>query len=184
MMRRVWPALIAVAVGSSVAACSATPTALPTPSADMRELTGPRPSIALTPATTEDVRPCRLADLQVSLGPSGVAAGTSYQQIDYRNDSSLPCSLAGYPGARFVGGAGAAVGRPAVPTNVMGTSETAVVLSPGETGHNSIGIAATANFPRTRCHPTAAAALHLSDSSRGFRRLGLWCHPASARRSR
>ena len=110
--------------------------------------------------TAAAVSACANSTLRASLAPTGAAAGTAYYALRLTNVSASSCSLFGYPGVSFVSGAaGQQIGSAAARNPLYPV--TTVVLSPNGTANATVGIAAAANYPATRCHPTTAHALRV-----------------------
>src|SRR6266568_3355345 len=53
-------------------------------------------------SSSTSVLSCATSVLAGSLGQPGAAAGTVYYHLLFRNTSSAPCTLGGYPGVSFV----------------------------------------------------------------------------------
>lgn len=104
---------------------------------------------------------CRSSQLTVTLGRGGVAAGTSYQQIDFRNVGAATCTLYGYPSLIFLSHALHA-GRPAKSLNVTGDTVQVVSVAPGQTAHASMGVETAMNFPTTTCRPATTTKIRIA----------------------
>jgi hypothetical protein len=106
---------------------------------------------------------CREPTLQVTLdtGAVGVAAGSSYVPLQFRNASALPCTLTGYPAVEFAAGpAGAAIGAPAVAERSVPAETT--TLAPGGDAHAWLQVLDVASYPARQCKPVTAAGLRIS----------------------
>jgi hypothetical protein len=105
--------------------------------------------------------------VRVSFGPSGAAAGTSYEQIDFQNSGTRPCTLGGYPVLTFVDKLGLQIGSAAEPTNLTGEPIATVTLGPGQYANTSVGTPNPGNWQTTEdpssstCHPLPAAGLRV-----------------------
>lgn len=106
--------------------------------------------------------PCQVSQLSVRLGVGGAAAGTSYQQIDFRNVGTTTCVLSGYPTVVFLDPAGQPVGQPAAPMNLLGTPIGPVELAAGQVGHASLGVATAQNYPAATCKPATTSTIRVS----------------------
>jgi Protein of unknown function (DUF4232) len=66
----------------------------------------PGPTVSVSPTSGPGVSTCRAADLTLSVGGSGVAAGTWSALLVFTNRSSVTCDLTGYPTLLGVGNSG------------------------------------------------------------------------------
>jgi hypothetical protein len=116
---------------------------------------------AAAPTTTEATGPgtrCRNAQLKVSLGTEGAAAGSRYTPLVFTNTSSASCTLDGHPGVSYVAGdKGVQVGDSA--KRDPGTVAT-VTLKPGASASALLHEANYQNFDQSVCKPV---------TTRGFR---------------
>ncbi len=151
--------LFSLATGAAVtillAGCSSsskTSSTTPTPSVTSKAPTtapsttpATTPPASITPTPTASTPPpepanlCTLAELAVTAGQAGGAAGSVYQPILFRNTSSRTCQLQGYPGVAAINAAGqqasqairtpslAGGGLPAAQTLAPGTVVSAIV---------------------------------------------------------
>lgn len=93
-------------------------------------------------STVRSAAPCSDGQLTVSLGGANVAAGSASRVILFRNTSSTPCSLFGYPGVAVLNEAGEQILQATRwMTDVtgdgvwpVGTQVSPVTLDPGKTG--------------------------------------------------
>lgn len=99
--------------------------------------------------------------LSVTLGTTGAAAGTYYQQLLFRNTGARPCALDGYPGVSFTDAGGRQVGPAAKRSNVTGQPITAVVLDANQYANAAVGIPTAQNYPSANCHPVATTGLRV-----------------------
>ncbi len=107
-----------------------------------------------------DVPACMNSTLQPKLALTGAAAGTAYYALRLTNVSGKTCTLSGYPGVSFVSGVhGHQIGSAATRNPVYPV--TTVVLAKNATAHATVGIAAAANYPASRCDPATAHALRV-----------------------
>jgi hypothetical protein len=135
------PATSAPVASPPGSAATATPT--PTPTQAVTELAG----------TAE----CATASLRVSIGRSGVAAGTAYFSLDLTNVSASTCFVQGYPGVSLVTAGDSsseqvgAAGRrdPATPSAM-------IILAPGSTAHSFLGVGTAADYASATCDPVTA----------------------------
>ncbi len=102
--------------------------------------------------------PCPTSDLQVRLGASNGAAGSTYLPIVFTNTGTTSCTLYGYPGVSLAGGSpsaqiGAAAARNPSP------APTTVTLAPGGSANAVLQVTVAGNYPATTCDPTAASTL-------------------------
>jgi len=76
-----------------------------------------RPSSSATGPTTTAQRvagrACVAAQLELTLGEGGAAAGSRYQTVVFTNTGKVECTLTGYPGVSLLDGSGATIGQPA-----------------------------------------------------------------------
>jgi hypothetical protein len=96
----------------------------------------------------------------VSLGLSQWAAGSDYQEIDFINLGSAPCTLFGYPGVSLAGGSpviqiGAAADRD--PTG----HPTRVTLPAHGSAHALLRVVDALNFPASDCAPNPSTYLKI-----------------------
>jgi hypothetical protein len=133
----------------SAPATSASPTETPSPSATVT------PSASASPTAAVAASECTTAQLRLSAGRGGAAAGTFYQSLVFTNISSATCSLRGYPGASYVDSSGGQLGVPA--DRSEGERIRRVVLASGAKAHALLGIPETANFSKSDCQPRQAA---------------------------
>ncbi|HUK68183.1 MAG TPA: DUF4232 domain-containing protein [Streptosporangiaceae bacterium] len=123
----------------------------------------PGTSAPSTPAPAQ-TRPtttaCVSGALRPSLTPTGAAAGTAYYALRLTNTSGGTCTLYGYPGVSFVSGVGGQqIGSAATRNPLYPVAE--VTVAANATAHATLGVAAAANYPASRCHPAAAHALRV-----------------------
>lgn len=95
----------------------------------------------------------------MTLGTTGAAAGTSYQQVDFQNRGSQPCTLTGYPGVSFTDSGGSQVGYPA--SRNPSASPVTVTLASGEYATAAVGIPDYGNFPSNLCRARSASNLRV-----------------------
>lgn len=153
-MNQVVHAWAVLLLGMGLSGCSATPSTQV-----------PAAAGTASPAVNQTVTarpPCVGDQLTIDLGVVGAAAGTMYQQVDFRNASRSGCVLYGYPVVVFLNALGHVVGRAAEPTNVLGTPVSALWLLPGEVGHVSVGVATATNLPAATCRPADTSAIRLT----------------------
>ena len=130
---------------------TASPTASQNPGASPLPL-----ATATNPATSPGPSPCATSSLQVSVSASqGVAAGSSYYAIEFRNVSGASCTIYGYPGVSFVTGSGGRqIGIPATENPVH--PRRLVTVPPGQAAHAELQVLNAQNYPPADCSMVAA----------------------------
>jgi hypothetical protein len=115
---------------------------------------------ALSPAGAAGaaISGCTGGQLGVHLGSSQGAAGTTFQNVRFRNHSSSACTLDGYARFVYLNAAGDRIGFPAEPVG----PHQPVTVRPGHAAVAALGIPAYQNFPRARCHPRHAVAIRVT----------------------
>jgi Protein of unknown function (DUF4232) len=102
-------------------------------------------------------QPCTAHSLKVTIRESGVAAGSTFYRLRYRNTTGAACTLYGWPGVSLAHAGGAQIGqaasrdRSAVPSSVL--------LLPGHSAHSGLQVASAQNYPPAACHPVTARRL-------------------------
>jgi hypothetical protein len=133
---------------------SAAPSA---PAASLTPQAGPTPSVS---ASGGGPASCTTRDLRVKVVNTQGAAGSVYQNIDFRNIGPAPCSLYGYPQVALgIGRPFQQVGAAALRSTI--TAPTRVKLSPGSTGNALLRVVQALNFPPAACSPTATTYLQV-----------------------
>ena len=125
-------------------------TAAPTPTPTPTAVDTPTPT-----ATAGGTPTCSVDDLAITLGQSQGAAGSVLVPLQFKNTSSSPCELHGFPGVSFVGhGNGTQLGAPAD----WDTSQTIVpnTLEPGATVVAKLQVSQAGNYDPAECKPLAA----------------------------
>jgi hypothetical protein len=105
---------------------------------------------------------CPESALQVSLddNAAGVAAGSSYVPLDFRNISASACTLPGSLAVSFASGlTGPAIGAPAV--RQQQSSARPLSLGPGLVAHAWLQIQDVASYPQASCKPATARGLRI-----------------------
>jgi hypothetical protein len=102
--------------------------------------------------------PCPTSNLQVRLGASSGAAGSSYLPIVFTNTGAAACTLYGYPGVSLAAGnppaqIGAAAARNANQAPKL------VTLAPGGAANATLQVTVAGNYPAATCSPTPASTL-------------------------
>ena len=149
-------ALLATACGSSAAPAAAptvTKTVTVTPTSPGPANGTPQPS----PTDTGSAGPgaCPTSGLHMSIGNGNGAAGSVYYPIVFRNSSSSPCTLFGFPGVSFVTTPnGSQIGDAA--TRQSDKPVQTVTLAPGEVAHATLQVVQALNFPAAKCQPVTA----------------------------
>ncbi len=104
---------------------------------------------------------CRTADLKVTKGLTGAAAGSVYMQIDFTNTSGAACTLYGYPGV--------ALTRSTTTTSQVGLAATRstgqpyrlVTLAPKASASATLHLVQVVNYPAARCGPVSGSFLQV-----------------------
>ncbi|TVT25520.1 DUF4232 domain-containing protein [Amycolatopsis acidiphila] len=160
------------ALACTVAACGAANTAGPQPSTTTSTAaSSTTESPASTSATTTvqqgappvaqsgDGGLCKSSDLKLSIGQGDAGAGTVYRPLVFTNVSDHTCTIQGFPGVSYVGGAdGHQVGQPAVRVGAKGP---AVTLNKGQTASAAIGFVNVQNFDTVTCQPQPVRGLRV-----------------------
>jgi hypothetical protein len=111
------------------------------------------------PATQTGNGLCKSTDLKLSLGRGDAAAGTTYRPLIFTNVSDHQCTIQGFPGVSYVGGAdGHQVGKPATRVGAKGP---AITLNKGETASAAIGFVNVQNFDTVTCQPQPVRGLRI-----------------------
>jgi Domain of unknown function (DUF4232) len=149
-----------VGCGSS-SSPSAQPTATVTVTETVPAAQGTSPAVPTQGVTTPaGPAACATTALTASLGPGSGAAGSSYYPIVFKNSSSAPCSLYGYPGVSFVTASGTQVGAAAVEDPTY--PRRLVTLVPGSSiVHAELKITDAGNYPPSTCQPATADRLRI-----------------------
>jgi hypothetical protein len=149
-------------VGSAlVAGCSTgTPVAGPTVTVTETSTGSASASPSSAPATTTPAGPgpCQSSELKVTLGSGNAAAGTTFYEILFKNDSSVTCTLYGFPGVSFTGETYAVQVGPAATRN-HALQPSLVTLAPGAVGSAEISVVDAQNYPPGPCGLTTASGI-------------------------
>jgi len=160
---------LAVAAGlCSVAALAAGcgPSSTPTPTHTVTitpHATGspasPAPASS-SPSSASGPGPCPTSSLGVRLGLAQGAACSTYQVIDFANNSSVTCTLYGYPGVSAGNGqpltqVGLAASEVPTPPREL------VTLAPGGVANALLRIVDAGNYPGSRCSMTPTHLLRI-----------------------
>lgn len=170
MARLRWLAIGAVAL--AVTACGSSSSSNPTASGSGSGQTGssaaasaPAAGASTQPGTSQGASPhvagpppCPTSDLQVRLGTSNGAAGSTYLPIVFTNTGTVACTLYGYPGVSLAAGnppaqVGAAAARNANQAPKL------VTLAPGGAANATLQVTNAGNYPAATCSPTPASTL-------------------------
>ena len=146
---------------------SGSPAAAPTKTITVRATPAAPASTAATTPATDTASPtaaaapaCPTRSLGLKLGLGQDAAGSTYQVIDFRNISSVTCTLYGYPGVSLAGGKPVTqIGLAAAESHA--TPRKLITLAPAAVANAVLQIAHAVNFPAARCHLTSAAYLQI-----------------------
>lgn len=103
---------------------------------------------------------CSVNALSVTLGSFSGAAGSEYVPIVFKNTSSKPCELHGFPGVSFVGkGNGTQLGAAADWDQSKPIVQN--TLQPGSSVAANLRIAQAGNYDSGQCQPLAADGLRV-----------------------
>ena len=156
----------AAVVAGLLAGCgsSSSPSAQPTATVTVTETVpaaqGTSPAAPTQGATTPgSPAACATTALTASLGPRSGAAGSSYYPIVFKNSSSAPCSLYGYPGVSLVTASSTQVGAAAVQDPTY--PRRLVTLARGSIVHAELKITDAGNYPPSTCQPATADRLRI-----------------------
>jgi len=151
-------ALLATACGPSAspaAAPTVTRTVTVTPTSPGPANGTPQPTPTDTGTGTGGPGACPTSGLRVSIGNGNGAAGSVYYPIVFRNSSSSPCTLFGFPGVSFVTAPnGSQIGDAA--TRQSDKPVQTVTLAPGDVAHATLQVVQALNFPAAKCQPVTA----------------------------
>jgi Protein of unknown function (DUF4232) len=111
-----------------------------------------------TAATPAGPGPCQSSELKVTLGQSDAAAGTTFYEILFTNDSSTTCTLYGFPGVSFTGETYAVQVGPAATRN-HAVQPSLVTLAPGAVASAEISVVDAQNYPPGPCGLTTASGI-------------------------
>jgi hypothetical protein len=113
----------------------------------------PTASAVMTPTQSSSnptgTPPCHTADLSLSIGSAGAAAGTTYTPLVFTNHSSHTCTLLGFPGVSLIAASGAQLGQPA--SRDSGVAAVVANLAPGKTAHATFGLGNSGNYDPASC---------------------------------
>jgi hypothetical protein len=93
---------------------------------------------------------CKSADLVLTVGREGGAAGTHYRELKFTYRSLGACVLKGFPGVSYVDSAGAQIGRAAYRDGETGELLT---LAYGGSVAADVGFANPGNYDPAVCRP-------------------------------
>lgn len=102
--------------------------------------------------------PCPTSNLQVRLGTSSGAAGSSYLPIVFTNTGNAACTLYGYPGVSLAAGNPPAQIGTAAARNANEAPKL-VTLAPGGTANATLQVTVAGNYPAGTCSPAPASTL-------------------------
>jgi hypothetical protein len=160
------------ALACTVAACGAATNAGSQPSTTTTTASSSTPespsSTSVTTTSVEQGAPpaapagdglCKSPDLKLSFSGGDAGAGTVYRSLVFTNVSGHTCTIQGFPGVSYVGGAdGHQVGQPAVR---VGDKGPAITLNKGETASAAIGFVNVQNFDTVTCQPQPVRGLRI-----------------------
>jgi hypothetical protein len=99
---------------------------------------------------------CLVRYLHGDVKEQGVAAGSVYINITFKNLNNQPCTLYGFPGVSAGNGTPVTqVGQPA--NRDMATSPTTVALAPGGYAYATLQIANALNYSAADCKPASTS---------------------------
>jgi hypothetical protein len=117
------------------------------------------PAHLSTAANMTAVHRCYQSELHAWLGvPGGVAAGSTYYELELSNISAQACTLYGYPGVSALTAGhqdGSAADRTASHRSTL------VLLEPGASAHVILQITNVSNYPTSACQPVTADTLRV-----------------------
>jgi hypothetical protein len=143
----------ATAAGAASPANSASPNSA-SPSAPANSAASGRPASAGVPL-------CRTADLKVTKGTMGAAAGSVYLQIDFTNTSGAACTLYGYPGIALTTSTTTASQVGLAATRSTGQPYRLVTLAPKASASATLHLVQVVNYPAARCGPVSGSFLQV-----------------------
>jgi hypothetical protein len=146
---------------AALAAC----TANPAPGGPSAPSSAGEPTMSPSPATARPVAPtpglvrCVTSGLTVGVVDGPNAAGHIGLVIVFKNVTSSPCTMSGYPGISFVTGpSGTQVGDAAARASAAGNP---VSVRPRGQAHAALLLGQVANYPAGSCRPTRAAGIRV-----------------------
>jgi hypothetical protein len=92
----------------------------------------------------------------VRLGASQGTAGSTYVELDFTNISGAACTLYGYPGVSFTGGADHATQIGAAATEISSPPRQLVTLAPKAVAGAVLRVVFAGNYPASACHSVTA----------------------------
>lgn len=104
---------------------------------------------------------CRTADLKITRGTMGAAAGSVYMQIDFTNTSGAACTLYGYPGIALTTSTTAASQVGLAATRSTGQPYRLVTLAPKAAASATLHFVQVVNYPAARCGPVSGSFLQV-----------------------
>ena len=116
------------------------------------------PSSASAATTPAGPGPCQSSELKVTLGQGNAAAGTTFYEILFTNDSSTTCTLYGFPGVSFTGETYAVQVGPAATRN-HSVQPSLVTLAQGAVASAEISVVDAQNYPPGPCGLTTASGI-------------------------
>ncbi|WP_051792018.1 DUF4232 domain-containing protein [Amycolatopsis jejuensis] len=102
---------------------------------------------------------CKAADVTLSIGKGDAGAGSVYRPLLIKNTSNTPCTIQGFPGVSYVGGAdGHQIGPAAFREGEKGA---VVKLAPGQSAAADLQFVQVRNFDPAVCKPTDVKGLRV-----------------------
>ncbi|HKF93692.1 MAG TPA: DUF4232 domain-containing protein [Gammaproteobacteria bacterium] len=128
-------------------------------STDSGGATANPPAGAQPVQSTPDNGLCKSTDLDISLGRGDGAAGTVYRPLTFKNVSDHECTIQGFAGVSYVGGAdGHQIGAAAFRNGEKGA---AIKLAKGQSASADVGFVNVQNFEPTTCQPQPARGIRV-----------------------
>lgn len=99
---------------------------------------------------------CATSSLALRQGASQGAAGSTFIELDFTNVSHAACTLYGYPGVSFTGGAAHATQIGVAASENGATARQLVTLAPGAVAGAELRIVDARNYPIASCNTVTA----------------------------
>jgi Protein of unknown function (DUF4232) len=164
-------AMLVAACGSSATSSASSPPSSPSSSSSPASSpAAPANAVTATPATTATPaggtsggsgasggKPsCPTSSLSLRTGASQGAAGSTYIELDFKNISGTTCTLYGYPGVSFTGGASHTTVIGVAANENAATPRRLVTLAPGAVAGAELRIVDARNYPIAACNTVTA----------------------------
>lgn len=114
-------------------------------------------------ASASAVAPCTVPAINVRKGRLEGAAGSRFQTLHARNDSSMPCATPGWTRYRFVDASGP-IGFRSAPNRGFDSAKPPLVIPADDRATSVLSWVDPGVVPKHRCHPRAATGVtvHIS----------------------